>query len=203
MTHITPFAYCSSCGTRYPDDGGWPRACANCGRVTYRNPLPVAVVIVPIGPAGEGVLLVRRAVAPHIGQLALPGGYVNYGETWQAAGAREVAEETGVLLDPATIRAGGVGRSPMRASEVTLLPQPDSPTMHRVLPLLTEKDTSSTTFTPLGAPSKRTESPFTSSRGAPATNPTLPGSRMSVIDCCAASSPMETLILGVFKICLF
>jgi ADP-ribose pyrophosphatase YjhB (NUDIX family) len=58
------------------------------------------------------VLLVRRAVAPHIGQLALPGGYVNYGETWQAAGAREVAEETGVSIDPATIRVMDVLSAP-------------------------------------------------------------------------------------------
>src|SRR5215218_7514662 len=104
--------------------------------------------------------------------------------------------------EPDTIRAG-VGRSPMRASEVTLLPQPDSPTMHRVLPLLTEKDTSSTTFTPLGAPSKRTESPSTLSNGGSAANPTLPGLRVSIIDCCAASSPMETLILSVFRYCCF
>ena len=38
----------------------------------------------------------------------------------------------------------------MSASAVTLLPQPDSPTRHRVLPLPTEKDTSSTTFTSFG-----------------------------------------------------
>jgi hypothetical protein len=63
------------------------------------------------------------------------------------------------VAEPATIRAGGVGSSPMRASDVTLLPQPDSPTMQRVLPLRTEKLTSSTTFTPFGAPSKRTDSP--------------------------------------------
>ena len=54
----------------------------------------------------------------------------------------------------------------MSASDVTLLPQPDSPTMHRVLPLLTENDTSSTTLMPLGAPSKRTDNPWTVRRGA-------------------------------------
>ncbi|HLM74316.1 MAG TPA: hypothetical protein VK459_16535, partial [Polyangiaceae bacterium] len=29
--------------------------------------------------------------------------YINLGETWQAAGAREVLEETGVFIDPAGI----------------------------------------------------------------------------------------------------
>jgi ADP-ribose pyrophosphatase YjhB (NUDIX family) len=36
--------------------------------------------------------------------LALPGGYINIGESWQEAGAREVWEETGLRLAPAEIR---------------------------------------------------------------------------------------------------
>jgi ADP-ribose pyrophosphatase YjhB (NUDIX family) len=55
-------------------------------------------------PVAGGVLAVRRAIEPGYGQLALPGGYLNIDETWQAAGAREVFEETGVSIDPAGIR---------------------------------------------------------------------------------------------------
>jgi len=57
-------------------------------------------MVLPVGDAG--VLMVRRAIPPP--GLALPGGFVEYGETWQQAAARELAEETGVLVDPAAIR---------------------------------------------------------------------------------------------------
>ncbi len=93
-------SHCSFCGHAFEPDQPWPRQCASCGRSTYLNPLPVAVILVPVE---AGLMLVRRGVAPAIGKLALPGGYVGQGETWQEAGAREVWEETGLTLDPAQI----------------------------------------------------------------------------------------------------
>ena len=48
------------------------------------------------------MLLVRRVTPP--AGLALPSGFIEYGERWQDAAAREVAEETGVRVDPAAIR---------------------------------------------------------------------------------------------------
>jgi ADP-ribose pyrophosphatase YjhB (NUDIX family) len=93
-------SHCSHCGQRFDDGAAWPRTCAGCGEITYQNPTPVAVVLVPVD---GGLLTVRRAIPPHVGALALPGGYVNLGETWQEAGAREVLEETGVVIDPAGI----------------------------------------------------------------------------------------------------
>lgn len=97
---LQPFRCCSFCGAAFAEGAGWPRRCAACGNTAYRNPLPVAVVLVPVD---NGLLLMRRGVAPRVGELALPGGYINYGESWQAAGAREVFEETGIVIDPATI----------------------------------------------------------------------------------------------------
>src|SRR3954453_10021578 len=41
-------AHCSHCGHAFVADAGWPRTCAGCGTVSYRNPTPVAVVIQPV-----------------------------------------------------------------------------------------------------------------------------------------------------------
>jgi ADP-ribose pyrophosphatase YjhB (NUDIX family) len=73
------------------------------------NPLPVAVILLPVD---DGVLLVRRNIEPQIGQLALPGGYMNLGETWQQAGARELFEETGIIIRPAEVREFCVKSAP-------------------------------------------------------------------------------------------
>src|SRR5262249_31424310 len=79
----------------------WPRRCAGCGNISYLNPIPVAVCMLPVD---GGLLVIRRAIPPAVGQLALPGGYVDFGETWQQAAARELLEETGVAIDPDEVR---------------------------------------------------------------------------------------------------
>lgn len=106
--------YCSYCGNAFEEGQGWPRRCGRCGQTTYQNPLPVAVVLVPVD---GGLLCVRRGIEPGKGKLALPGGFIEVGESWQAAGAREVWEETGVRVDPAAIELFQV----MSAPDGTLL----------------------------------------------------------------------------------
>lgn len=54
-------------------------------------------------PVDDGLLVVRRNIEPRKGLLALPGGFIDLGESWQQAGAREVFEETGLKIDPAEI----------------------------------------------------------------------------------------------------
>ncbi|GIF07281.1 NUDIX domain-containing protein [Actinoplanes siamensis] len=93
-------AHCTFCGARFVPDQPWPRRCAACGETTYRNPTPVAVALQPIG---SGLLVVRRGIAPALGRLALPGGFIESGETWQAAAVRELDEETGIEGDPADV----------------------------------------------------------------------------------------------------
>ena len=44
----------------------------------------------------RGVLMVRRKNPPYKGYLALPGGFVEIGETVEQAARRELAEETGM-----------------------------------------------------------------------------------------------------------
>ncbi len=106
---MTKNSHCSYCGAAFAPDQPWPRRCAVCANVSYVNPLPVAVMLVPIG---AGLLLVRRTNAPEIGKLGLPGGFIETGETWQQAGAREVREETGGEVDPARIALFDVRSAP-------------------------------------------------------------------------------------------
>jgi 8-oxo-dGTP diphosphatase len=58
------------------------------------------------------VLLVRRRNPPFAGAYALPGGFVDYGETVETAAVRETREETG--LDVAITRLLGVYSDPAR-----------------------------------------------------------------------------------------
>ncbi len=102
-------SYCSYCGHPFAPDQPWPRRCGHCDNITFVNPLPVVVVLVPVD---EGLLVVRRNIEPHKGKLALPGGYIDLGESWQAAGAREVLEETGIAVDPDGIQLVTVFSAP-------------------------------------------------------------------------------------------
>ncbi len=95
-------SHCSYCGYPFAVNAPWPRRCVRCGNVSYLNPLPVAVALIPVDTGHEvGLLTVRRGIEPGKGWLALPGGYIMYGESWQEAAAREAQEETSLPLDPA------------------------------------------------------------------------------------------------------
>lgn len=62
----------------------------------------------------EGLLLIRRRFPPFEGGYALPGGFMEIGETAEAACARELAEETGIRVEPAGLRLVGVYSDPAR-----------------------------------------------------------------------------------------
>ena len=70
-------------------------SCPNCATVvqTYRNPFPTVDII--IRRANRIVLIERKN--PPLG-WALPGGFVDYGESLETAARREAAEETGLQL---------------------------------------------------------------------------------------------------------
>lgn len=57
----------------------------------YRNPVPTVDVIIEVG---GGIVLINRRNPPH--GWALPGGFVDYGETLEHAAVREAREETGL-----------------------------------------------------------------------------------------------------------
>ncbi len=102
-------SHCSYCGAPFAAGQPWPRLCARCGQWSYRNPLPVTVVLLPVG---DGLLAVRRAHSPGEGRLALPGGFVELPESWQEAGARELREETGVEIVPDSLTVYRVYSAP-------------------------------------------------------------------------------------------
>ncbi|MCG5239655.1 NUDIX hydrolase [Azospirillum doebereinerae] len=52
---------------------------------------------------GDRVLLIRRGKAPRLGQWSLPGGAQSIGETVFETAAREVLEETGLVVVPTGI----------------------------------------------------------------------------------------------------
>jgi ADP-ribose pyrophosphatase YjhB (NUDIX family) len=64
--------------------------------MNFENPVPVAVVLVPVYSDGlTGLLLVKRKD----GGLALPGGFmeVKHG-SWQGTAVTEMEEETGIVI---------------------------------------------------------------------------------------------------------
>lgn len=106
-------SYCSHCGARYAPDQPWPRVCATCAEVTWRNPLPVAVALLPVDTAeGRGIVVVRRDIEPQRGKLGLPGGFIEYGEAWRDAAVRELFEETTITADPTQVTLFDVHSAP-------------------------------------------------------------------------------------------
>ena len=62
----------------------------------YRNPIPAVDAIIQ---SDSEILLVKRKHAPFKGYLALPGGFVNEGESVEEAAKREIKEETSLDID--------------------------------------------------------------------------------------------------------
>ena len=70
--------------------------CPRCGYVTRRHHNQVPTVDIIIEFLDQGLVLIERANPPH--GWALPGGFVDYGESLEAAAIREAREETGLKV---------------------------------------------------------------------------------------------------------
>ncbi len=85
--------FCSKCGTQHLEET-FPKKCKSCGLESYQNPIPVVIAVIPV--TGGGIVVQQRGISPGKGELALPGGFMELGETPQEAIAREVKEEMGM-----------------------------------------------------------------------------------------------------------
>ena len=78
--------------------------CPKCGSevIRYVSPVPTVDIIIEIEPdtGGKGIVLIYRRNEPRA--WALPGGFVDYGETVEEAAVREAMEETGLEVQSLT-----------------------------------------------------------------------------------------------------
>lgn len=77
------FVQCPQCGTKIKE---------------YKNPFPTVDIIIEVEAGGveKGIVLIKRKNEP-LG-WAIPGGFVDYGESLEEAAVREAREETGLRV---------------------------------------------------------------------------------------------------------
>jgi 8-oxo-dGTP diphosphatase len=100
-------SFCPTCGGQLVEreiNHYLRSVCTRCGRTVYRNPAPAAGCIVEAAPAVAGgdrakILLARRRFEPWKDHWYVPSGFVEYGDDVEATAAREIREETGLIVE--------------------------------------------------------------------------------------------------------
>ena len=91
-----PIVHCPRCAAK---NLTWPTpknfSCRQCGFLLYLN---IAAAVAVIIECQGKILFGLRKHDPGRGMLDLPGGFVDRGESAEAAALREVQEETGIVL---------------------------------------------------------------------------------------------------------
>lgn len=121
--------YCANCGSKsIPAQAGWQRDCPTCDRSHFPRTDPVVIMLIT---HGNSVLVGRGAQWPE-GMYSLLAGFMEPGETIEAATRREVFEETGVRVGrvdylasqpwpyPSSLMIGTFGQA--TTTEITLDP---------------------------------------------------------------------------------
>lgn len=98
--------YCPQCGASLERHtvagelrGHW--FCPGCAVPRYDHPLVVVTCFVA---CGDKLLWVQRDLEPKRGLWAIPGGYLESGETLAQGAARELGEEAGIWLPPTQLQ---------------------------------------------------------------------------------------------------
>ena len=87
--------HCSTCGQpTEPNRGGWSRLCGSCSAEHYPRVDPVVIMLAEHG----GKLLLGRQPQYPPGRYSALAGFVEPGESIEAAVARELAEEAGIAV---------------------------------------------------------------------------------------------------------
>ncbi len=99
--NLPEYKFCPRCGARLElreIKAGEPErlVCEECSFIFYLGPKLVAAVIFELG---GGIVLTQRAIDPGYGKWTFPGGFVDRGETAEAAAKREAREEAGVEVE--------------------------------------------------------------------------------------------------------
>ena len=97
--------FCVACGAPVQSvvvHGEQAWGCEDCGHRSFRRPTVGVAVIVA---EARGVLLVQRGYGAKAGLWCIPCGHVGWNEDVRAAAAREVQEETGLVVEVAEVFA--------------------------------------------------------------------------------------------------
>ena len=95
---LNQLKFCQQCGSSLvieQIDDRLRHMCSKCRLPVYLDPKLATVALVS---TKFDVLMVKRNIGPGKGLWALPGGYVDRGETVESAVEREVREETGLSV---------------------------------------------------------------------------------------------------------
>ena len=103
--NLLEYKFCPRCGARLElreIKAGEPErlVCEECSFIFYLGPKLVAAVIFELD---GGIVLTQRAIDPGYGKWTFPGGFVDRGETAEAAAKREAREEAGVEVEVSEI----------------------------------------------------------------------------------------------------
>lgn len=93
-------SYCPQCATPFAATPLPPLArqrCTGCGYTHFLNPAP-GITIILHSPEGRVLIGKRATTARYGGRWCLPGGYIEYEESFIDTAHREVREETGLEI---------------------------------------------------------------------------------------------------------
>lgn len=97
MHPLESFKFCPKCGSSLFEENNFKsKKCQNCGFVYYFN-ISSSVAVIIKNEKNE-ILIATRAKEPAKGTYDLPGGFIDMDETAEEAVAREIMEETGLVV---------------------------------------------------------------------------------------------------------